>query len=306
VQEACDTSFALVGSMSAFDNGGAAVGESCGIPDVSAITVNGARALAHNVYAVHPIRPDRFAIGTANYIKQKYGTGVITNAAMLYLNAGVTKSNALQRKHAYETVGFRYTYFQEVQVLEPNFSPFVQEMKSKGIRYVNMVSDYQSILRLLRAMDQNDWYPEVRDWDSVAYSPNFATNGPWTEGSLVFTTTNVTEEIASSPEMQLYVSWLNRVAPGARPDYFGFYAWSAGQLFTKVHGAVGPKLTRQGFFTEIRKVHSWDGNGLHVAHDVGNKIQSPCFLYLEIRNAKFVRKDPSSGFICNMGGIINT
>ena len=39
VTDACEKSFALIGSMSAFDNGGAEAGEKCGIPDVSAIAV---------------------------------------------------------------------------------------------------------------------------------------------------------------------------------------------------------------------------------------------------------------------------
>jgi ABC-type branched-subunit amino acid transport system substrate-binding protein len=308
VRSACDRAFALVGSMSAFDNGGAEVGEKCGIPDVSAIPVNGARSLANNVYAANPIRPDKFAIGTGNYIKSKYGSDVIRNAAMLYLNAGVTKANALQRRRAYESVGFDFSkYFQQVEVLEPNYNSFVQTMKDKGIRYVNMVANYQSIQKLLKAMDQVEWHPTVMDWDSVAYSQNFLTVGPAANNSLVFLNTAIYEELSSNPEMQLYNTWLNRVAPGAKPDFFGFYAWSAGRLFLKVHEMVGPKITRKAFFSKIKTIHSWDGYGLHAAHDIGNKLQSPCFMYLQIVNEKFVRKDPAGrGMICNQGGIINT
>jgi len=307
VQDACEKSFALIGSMSAFDNGGAEAGEKCGIPDVSAIAVNPSRARAKNVYPANPIGPDRFAIGTANYIKNTYGTGVIQNAAMLYLNAGVTKTNAQQRMKAYQTVGFKWTYVQEVQVLEANYSPFVQKMKDRGIKYVNMVANYQAIQKLLDAMDQAEWYPQVRDWDSVAYSQNFLTVGPPGNGSIVFLSTAIYEEVSSNPEMQLYVKWLNRVAPGAKPDYFGFYAWSAGRLFVKVHEMVGPKITRKKFFDAIKTVHSWDDYGMHVSNDIGSKIQSPCFLYVEIKNEKFVRKAPKpSGFMCNQGGIIST
>ena len=179
-------------------------------------------------------------------------------------------------------------------------------MKDAGVKYVDMVANYQSIQKLLQAMDDAGWYPQVRDWDSVAYSQNFLTEGAPTNGSLVFLTTNIYEEISSNPEMQLYNLWLNRVAPGTKPDYFGFYAWSAGRLFLKVHEMIGPKITRKAFFATIKTIHSWSDYGLHVAHDVGNKIQSPCFMYLEIRNQHFSRKDPASGFICNMGGIINT
>jgi ABC-type branched-subunit amino acid transport system substrate-binding protein len=307
VTQACQDSFALVGSMSAFDNGGAAAGEKCGIPDVSAIAVNPPRARASNVFPANPIGPDRFAIGTANYIKDTYGTGVIQNAAMLYLNAGVTKTNATQRMKAYKTVGFDWKYVQEVQVLEANYSPFVQKMKKLNIRYVNMVANYQAIQKLLDAMDTQGWYPQVRDWDSVAYSQNFLTVGAPGNGSIVFLSTAIYEEVSSNPEMQLYVKWLNRVAPGYKPDYFGFYAWSAGRLFLRVHEMVGPKITRKKFFAAIKTIHTWDDYGMHVTNDVGSKIQSPCFMYVEIKNEKFVRKDPKpSGFMCNKGGIIRT
>src|SRR6185436_19419730 len=67
VTQACSDAFALVGSMSAFDNGGASAGESCGIPDLTAITVNGERVKARNVYPMYPVRPDKIPIGPANY-----------------------------------------------------------------------------------------------------------------------------------------------------------------------------------------------------------------------------------------------
>jgi ABC-type branched-subunit amino acid transport system substrate-binding protein len=226
---------------------------------------------------------------------------------MLWLNAGVTRVNAAQRMKAYESVGFNWDYKQQVEVLEPNYSQFVQKMKDKGIKYVNFVGNYQSIEKLLSAMDQVGWYPQVRDWDSVAYSQQFLTVGKPANGSIVFLNTAIYEEVQSNPEMQLYVQWLNRVAPGAKPDYFGFYAWSAGRLFMKVHQMVGAKITRKAFFTQIKTIHSWDDYGMHAAHDIGNKIISPCFMYVEIRNEHFYRKSPSGhGWNCNMGGVIRT
>lgn len=308
VQDACDKSFALVGSMSAFDGGGANAGAACGIPDITAITVNDKRAKASNVYPVYPVRADKIPIGPGEYIKKRYPS-VIQNAGMLYLNAGVTKANALQRVEAYEKIGFKFKIY-EVQVLEANYTPIVQRMKDDGIKYVSMVANYQSIQKLLLAMDQQDWFPEVRDWDSVAYANAFLScgGGPCTpaNGSLIFMNINMNEEAAGIPELQLYQQWLSRVAPGAKPDYFGFYAWSAGQLFAKVHKDVGAKITRKTFLAALKNVHSWNGNGLHASHDIGNKIMSPCFMYVEVKSTQFVRKDPASGFNCTEGPIVNT
>jgi hypothetical protein len=195
-------------------------------------------------------------------------------------------------------------------VLEANYSPFVQKMKDAGVQYVNMVANYQSIQKLLQAMEQNEFFPKVRDWDSVAYSPNFVKYNGRTftaaNGSLVFLTTVISEEASSNPELQLYMTWLNRVAPGAKPDFFGFYAWSAGRLFQKLATEIGPKLTRKALLAAVKNVHSWNGYGIHVAHNVGDKTISPCFLYLEIQNGTFRRVHPSSGFECGMGGLVNT
>jgi hypothetical protein len=126
------------------------------------------------------------------------------------------------------------------------------------------------------------------------------------DGSLVFLTTAISEEASGNPELQLYMSWLNRVAPGARPDFFGFYAWSAARLFQKLATEIGPKLTRSALFAKVKNVHSWTGNGIHVDHDIGSKTISPCFLYLEIKSSKFRRIHPSNGFECRMGGLVAT
>jgi ABC-type branched-subunit amino acid transport system substrate-binding protein len=205
-----------------------------------------------------------------------------------------------------EKVGFEFPFRQPVQVVESNYTPYVLQMKQQGIKYVTMVSDYQSIVRLTKAMRQQGWYPDVMDWDSVVYSPKFLQQAEGSaENSLFFTNTALFEEASSNPEMQLYVQWLQRVAPGAQPDYFGLYSWSAGRLFAKVAEAVGPKLTRKAFLAELQKVHAWGGNGLHAEHDVGGKRASGCLMYGQVKGAKFVRLEPSGkGWFCDRGALV--
>ena len=43
--------------------------------------------------------------------------------------------------------------------------------------------------------------------------------------------------------MALYRAWLDQVKPGATPNYFGLYAWSAARLFVEQAVALGGKLT---------------------------------------------------------------
>ncbi len=305
-QDACAKSFALVGSMSAFDDGGASVVDSCGIPDLTAITTNSQRAFAKNTYAVYQVRPDQYLQGTARFIKQKYGTSVVQHAAIMWLDSAVTKTNAQVRQKGEEENGYKFIYTKQVEVVETNYTSYVIQMKNAGVQYLTMVADYQSIVRLCQAMQQQGWYPKVMDWDSVVYSPQFLqqANGA-ANGSLFFINTAMLEEAAKNPEMQLYEQWLARVAPSDKPDYFGLYAWSAARLFQMVATEVGPNLTRSAFFAKVKQVHAWNDHGLHATHDIGNKTASNCFLYGKVTTNAFVRFYPSSGWTCSYGPLLH-
>ena len=302
VLEACDKQFALVGSMSAFDDGGAQAVDDCGIPDISAITTTGKRVFNELTFPAYPNRPDLFIVGSANYMREQYPAAT-KKAAQIWLNSSTTRSNAESKRKSYIAAGFDFIYTAETQVVEANYTPFVQAMKEKEVEFVTMLSDFQSIARLTKAMRKQNWYPEVLEWDSVVYSPKFLEQAEGAaEGSFLYLNTRMIEEIDQVPEMQAYARWLAEAAPGVQPDYFGLYAWSAGQLFVELARAIPPnELTREKLIEAIRATHSWDGNGLHAAHDIGRKRPSHCTMYAKIVNDEFVRAAPATGYNCNKG-----
>ena len=51
------------------------------------------------------------------------------------------------------------------------------------------------------------------------------------------------EEANRNPEVQNYISWLQRTS-GGNPNFFGVYAWSAAALFTRLAIQLGGKLSR--------------------------------------------------------------
>jgi ABC-type branched-subunit amino acid transport system substrate-binding protein len=304
-EQACQKDFAIVGSMSAFDDGGPPIVQQCKIPDVPAIPVTPQHELEKGVHPSYPNRPDYFIVGYPDYIKQHY-PDVIQHAGILWLNASAASSNAKARMRAYQHVGFKWVYQQQVQVTEPNYAPYVAAMRQAGVKYVTMVGDYQSIARLNEAMQQQSWFPEVRDWDSVVYDQGFLQlAGPSANGSLFYMDTSMVEEAAHNPEMQLYLYWLNKTCPNCHPTYFGEYAWSAGRLFVKAAAAAGPHLTRAALDQQLSSIHSWTDYGMHAAQDPGSDLPSPCIFYGKIENGKFVRVFPSSGFSCSEGGLLH-
>jgi ABC-type branched-subunit amino acid transport system substrate-binding protein len=306
-QAACAKNFALVGSTSAFDDGGASTVNSCGIPDMSGIAVTPQRGRSENTYAMYNARPgDYLNTGTAEYVKKTH-PGVIKNAALLYLNAGAAIVSAQTRKAGYEKAGFKYVYYQAVQVVEPNYNSYVVAMKnhSPPVKYVNMVGDAQSLARLAQSMQQQNWFPEVLDFDSAAYSPQFLElGGTAAEKAQVWNFHHPFEEANSNQEMQLYLQWLSVAAPGAEPDFFGVWAWSAGRLFGELATKIGNDLTREKLFAELKKVKDWTSFDLHVPLQVAQKIPPSCFLYHGVRGGAFVRQYPSSGYECDLGTLV--
>ncbi len=296
--DACSTAFAVVGSVSAFDDGSAAPGQACGIPDISAVVTNAPKYNASNTFPVNAAAAPRIGTTSAKYISQRY-PDVIKNAGIIWLNQAVTKNNAAARERAWKTVGFNFKYRQEVQVLEANYTRFVIDMQNNKIQYITMVSDFQNIQRLQKSMRQQNYVPKVRDWDSVAYDPDYLKEAAAVEGSFVFLNTALIEE--GGTEMNLYKSWLQRGSPGAVPDYFGLYAWSAFRLFQKLAIQIGPDLTREKMLSALKATKEWNGNGLHGPHQTGAKLPTVCNVYAQVKGGKFARLAPASGFDCSGG-----
>jgi hypothetical protein len=102
--------------------------------------------------------------------------------------------------------------------------------------------------------------------------------------------------------MKLYTEWLQQVAPGAVPSYFGLYAWSAARLFTEQALALGSDLTRANLVRRVRAVSLWTDHGLHAPQPVGPKKNSSCWRFLQAHNGRWV--PIGSGYLCHGSTVI--
>src|SRR5207245_9038378 len=124
------------------------------------ITVNAVRSNATNVYPAYPVGPNYFNTSWGLQIKQRY-PNAIKQAAFITLNAGASVQNGNQRIKALTALGYHFVYTTQVQVVESNYSPYVQAMQQKGVEFIDMLADYQTIVRLQKAMQQASWLPQV-------------------------------------------------------------------------------------------------------------------------------------------------
>jgi hypothetical protein len=124
-------------------------------------------------------------------------------------------------------------------------------------------------------------------YDPSVDDPGFVKQGgSAVEGARFFV--NYTPLHESQAEVNLYKKWLQQVAPGAVPTFFGLFAWSAAKLFVEKALALGGKLTRASLVSAVRGVNGWTGGGAHAPMSVGSKHPPVCLRWMTVKSGKFV------------------
>ncbi len=304
---ACAKDFALVGGASGFDDGTASAVASCGIPGVAAELSTQAAGNTPAIYSASPGNAHYWPMGPPVYLARTYPNAV-KQAASVYLNVPATEEEAQAQIATFEKVGFKYVYTVGVSPTEPNYAPYVQTMANDHVEYVTEWSDDNSAARLVQAMAQANFTPQVVDWNAEQYTPAFLKEtGGLAGGELVLMATAPYEEASSNPGMELFLSWMNRVAPGFTHDIFAEYAWSAGLLFEQAAKAVGPHLTRAALLAQLGQIHQWTGGGVTPPVDVGSRLPNTCFSYFKVTSngtgyARVYPPQPNS-YDCTSGGL---
>jgi ABC-type branched-subunit amino acid transport system substrate-binding protein len=306
--QACSSDFAMVGGASGFDDGSANAVNSCSIPDLSAEVSTAAAGGTADIFGASPGDDHYYPLGPGNYIKATY-PNAIKHAAEIYLQVPATASQAAHEIQANSSVGFVYTPANGIATTptNANYGTIVQQLQSQGSQYVSEYSDDNSAERLLQAMQQANYAPQVVDWISEEYSPQFAQQtSPESNGNLVaMTATAGYEDAASNPGLQLMEQWMDRVAGAGNwhKDIFAMLAWSAGLAFEQAAKQVGPALTRPALIAKIQAITNWTGGGVTPPSNIGGKVPSKCFFYEKIENGAFQRVYPAAPntYDCNSG-----
>lgn len=282
----CENNFAMVGSMSAFDSGGASTAEKCGLPDIRAIATTLARGLCKTCYGAQPAGPDAFQNVVPDFIIKRTGG---KKAAFLYISIGASAANGKsQLKHS-TARGVRYIYESGIDVADFNYSPYVQKMKDAGVDSVQFIASSAQFARLSQSFVANGFKPKLYLLDPSAYNDEYPKlAGDSAKGTVVFLNFTPFEEAASNRELTLYMQYLQQVVPGAKPTFFGLFAWSSARLFVEEATKLGGKLTRASLLQAMSKVDNWTANGAHAPMHVGSKRIGDCWRFIEWSGSAWV------------------
>jgi ABC-type branched-subunit amino acid transport system substrate-binding protein len=278
----CDEVFAMVGSMGAFDSGGASTAQACGLPDIRSAAVTKDRNACTTCFPAQSVNTGEWENAPGEFIKKNYPDAV-GHAGMLYLNAGAAAENAPVEVNAMTKQGLHFDVVQGIDVSEFNYAPYAQQLKDEGVKVVLWVGSYQHSLKLAQAMQQIGYKPDLYLRDPTDYIPDFVEQGgEAVDGTVVFLNFVPFEEAGSNQEMQLYTSWLQQVTPGAAPTMFGVFSWSAARLFVEKAVALGGKLSRSTLVEALRKTDNWTANGMTAPQHVGSKRTGDCWRFVQL------------------------
>ena len=278
----CAETFAMVGSMSAFDSGGAATAQSCGLPDVRSAAVTRDRNACSTCFPAQSVNTGEWENAPGEFIKKNYPDAA-AHAGLFYLNAGAAAENGPVEVNAMTKQGLHFDVVQGIDVAEFNYAPYAQALKDKGVKVVFFVGASQQSARLAQAMQQVGYKPDIYLRDPTDYIPSFVeTGGDAVDGTVVFLNFVPFEEASTNNEMQLYLNWLQQVSPGVDPSFFGVFSWSAARLFVEKAAALGGKLSRATLIDALRKTDNWTANGMTSPQHVGTKRTGDCWRFIQL------------------------
>jgi ABC-type branched-subunit amino acid transport system substrate-binding protein len=290
---ACDQAFAMVGSMAAFDSGGAAAVQKCGIPDLRTATLTPARLKSDVTFAANSVATNEIPSVVPDYFKQKY-PDASQHAAFLYLNAGSSLSSATNEIAAWKKRGFTFVYTKGIDVLDADYTPYALQLKKKNVQYVQFIGNYASAAKLAAAMRFQHFTPQVYLLDPAGYDYKYVGFGASAaEGTRIFINSALFEEGGSNEEMRRYTGWLSKEVPDGYPTYFGLFAWAAARLFTEQAIQLGGRLDRASLLTALKGVNDWTGHGLFAPQYVGDRKTGGCSAIIRLEKGEWVREAPA-------------
>ncbi|WP_232679340.1 ABC transporter substrate-binding protein [Nocardioides sp. R-C-SC26] len=299
---ACTEAFAMVGSTSIVDSGGAATAQNCKLPDLRALALTRTRTLCSTCYSAQAQE-----IGVAgNYTYkeiERLHPGVKSSAAFLYLNTGGSPDLGKSFSEAAKSVGYNVKILRGIEVAEFNYTSYVQEMKEADIKFVYFVAATPMVVRLAQAFQQQSWKPEVLIVTQTQYTDEFVELGGSAINGTYLALAHPLFTTPGNKEMANYLGWLNQTRPGSGPTSFGVFSWSAARLFTTLASELRENLTRENLLAAIKKQRKWTGLGMHPPMDVGGKQTYTCATIARLKGSTW-RKANRGEYAC--GDLVRT
>jgi ABC-type branched-subunit amino acid transport system substrate-binding protein len=296
---------AFVGSFSLDDqDGGLVLAQHPTIPNVSLSLSQSTLDLPNTVSPDPAI--GGWQLGPLEYFAQQYPVAV-KHVGLLIAQESSAEQQALGFEGAMKHLGYKIVYSTLFGPLDTQFETQLLAMQHAGVQFVDLTSmDAADAEHIVSEMHQLGYHPQVIESAGPIYVDNFVqlSGGTQSADGIYLDQTNALYlggDAKTVPEVNTFLSWVQRVHPGFTPDLFTLYGWISGMLFAEGLEHAGANVTSASLLQSLKQVRSFDADGLIATSDPGGRQPASCWLLARIVNGVFVRIPPSpkAGFICN-------
>jgi hypothetical protein len=305
--------FAFVGSFALYDNCMANVlKQHSNVPDIHD-SLDPAAGQISNHFDIEPGQLG-YATGMFEFYKHKYGdkvlhVGTISEA----IPSATDKQNAIV--HAAEAAGWKFVYQQAEQPTNSNFeSDFVKACSQSHIQiFFTVTEDAQNAATMIQNENQAGCPKTLINIIPIAYDQAFlqafnGNTGPieglqgYNEYSMFFSP----YDAAHIPEVKLLQEWFQRTYPNSPLNLYAMFAWASGRLFQQAVESAGSTLNRNTVLAALRKIKSFDANGMIAPETPSSKTTGiHCYVLWQFVNGQFQRQadppisGPTHGYRCD-------
>lgn len=291
--------FSMVGGFSVADSGFGDLVNSTGIPYLGTFVDPAGRGPS-----VYPKTPSGIThTGPFQYYRNTYPQA--QKAAFLYADVGGVRANTPTSREALKKVGFDLVYDSGLSAISPDFTSDVIAMRDRGAQLVYLFAfEVNMHVRLARNMRQQNYEPALKI-SQIGYNSKLIellgdiANG-WTNHIDYLPVINA-DEAAKSPALADFLAWNQRTSPGAQIDLFPVTGWGAAAMFVEALRALGPNVTRARMLEALAAITRYDGGGIAAPRNPSTGASEGCFAIVRVKDRKWVREHPASGFECGLG-----
>jgi ABC-type branched-subunit amino acid transport system substrate-binding protein len=246
--------------------------------------------------------PSGQSVGGLKWIAAK-NPGAIEHAAVLVNKRAAFAAHEMRA--GLEAIGGKIVFTREVQTeVQTDYTADVIKLKAAGVQWLSIDSfQVEAVARLLDAAKQQNWHPKVIT-AATAYDGNFFSVADASAAEGVYLPQQFAlflgEDRKASKGVDAYLTWLEKVHPGAKPDLFGAYAWANAMLYTQARmQAGGADATGAQVVQALIATKKFDADGLLAESNPGDQKPATCYLVAQIKGGKYQRLFPASGFSCD-------
>ena len=300
--DAVASDFAMVGSFSLFDGYGCkALAADPAVPDVS-VTLDPSAGALPNDFSADPTVLGS-SLGPWQYYKKHFPKDL--NLGTIVSDTASAKDQVNGELAAAKSVGYKIGYVDDVNPLQSDFTTDVINMRSKGVNAVDLTGvDWQDAAIFVQNAATQNWHPGLIFSGGPVYADQFISHagGPAVANGIMIGTgfpLYLGEDASHLPADKSFLKYTKQVSSSWVPDLYTLFGWASAQLFVQALQAAGPHPTRGAVIAQLKKITNFDASGMVSPTNPAAKKPSGCFIVATIKNGKYVRVMPKSGFDCN-------